>query len=232
MRLNKFLAQSGVASRRGAEKLIEEGRVFVNGEIITEQGVKVDPQEDLVEVDGRAVGRIEEKVYIALNKPKGYVTTRADFKGEKTIYDLLPREYRKILHPIGRLDKDSEGLLLLTNDGELTYKLTHPKFEHQKEYEVHVSGSLPKQKIDLLEAGVEIDGKKTAPAKISLLFQEGGLSVLSVVVHEGRKRQVRRMFQKTGNSVKRLVRVREAGIDLRKSNIKKGEFKVIKKPQL
>lgn len=224
MRINKFLSRAGVASRRGADTLIEEGRVFLNGKKVVEPGVQVDPENDSVKVDGKLVKIQDEKIYIALNKPKGYVTTRGDVHAEKTVYDLLPKSLRKRVHPVGRLDKDSEGLLLLTNDGDLTYKLTHPKFQHKKEYEVYVSGVLPKEKLDLLKRGIKIDGKKTAPAEIAILKKEKGITMLSVIIHEGRKRQIRRMFEKVGNTVKRLVRVREAGVDLRKLKISQGKY--------
>lgn len=227
MRINKFLSRAGIASRRGADVLIEEGRVFLNGKKIAEPGVQVNPENDSVKVDGKLVKMQDEKIYIALNKPKGYVTTRADMHAEKTVYDLLPKKLRKIVHPVGRLDKDSEGLLFLTNDGNLTYKLTHPKFQHKKEYEVYVSGALPKEKLDLLRRGVKIDGKKTAPAEITFLKKEKGITMLSVIIHEGRKRQIRRMFEKVGNAVKRLVRVKEAGVDLRKRKIKAGEYQLL-----
>jgi len=200
-RLQKVLAQAGVGSRRTSEDLIAAGRVRVNGEVAT-LGVRVDPEADLVEVDGAAVGLRPGLVHYLLNKPAGVVTTAADPQGRPTVVDLVPAEPR--VYPVGRLDADTEGLLVLTNDGELAHRLTHPSFGVDKEYLAEVAGKPSRGALRRLREGVELDDGITAPAVVALADDQ----VLRLTIHEGRNRQVRRMCAAVGHPVRRLVRVR------------------------
>jgi len=206
MRLQKYLALSGVASRRNSEKLIAEGHVAVNGKVITEMGVQVE-ETDLVTVDGKAVTIQEEKHYIAYYKPIGEVTTVSDPEGRATVMDKF-RDYPVRLYPVGRLDYDSEGLLLLTNDGDMMNSLLHPSHEVDKTYLARVSNQVSDESIRRLRAGVKLDdGRMTSPAKVRFLKQETFATVLLVTIHEGRYRQVRRMFTAIGHEVVQLKRV-------------------------
>ncbi len=200
-RLQKVLARAGVASRRASEDLIEEERVTVNGEIAI-LGRRVDVHADVVAVDGVPIGVRPGRVYYLLNKPAGVVTTSDDPQGRQTVVDLVPDAIR--VFPVGRLDFDTEGLLLLTNDGELTHRLTHPSFGVDKEYLAHVGGTPSRGALRSLRQGVELDDGVTAPARVSLLDD----NILRIVIHEGRNRQVRRMCEAVGHPVKRLVRTR------------------------
>src|SRR3989338_39822 len=166
-RLQKFLSRAGVASRRHAEDMITNGRVKVNGKVVTKLGTKVDPGRDKVEVSGKVVSPPEDLVYLVLNKPAGYVTSRRDSYGRKTVYDLLPADLRPKIWSVGRLDYETEGLLIFTNDGELTQALTHPSFEHEKEYGVEINSPLSEKDKQTLREGVEINGRLTAPAKVT-----------------------------------------------------------------
>ena len=202
MRLQKFLALSGVASRRNSEKLIADGHVAVNGKVITEMGVQVDESADVVTVDGKVCKIQEEKHYLAYNKPMGEVTTVTDPEGRPTVMDKF-RDYPVRLYPVGRLDYDSEGLLLLTNDGDLMNNLLHPSREVSKEYLVKVSNRVTDEEIRRLRAGVRLDDDRmTSPADVL------------VTIHEGRNRQVRRMFSAIGHEVVALKRVGFATIKL------------------
>ncbi|MDQ2649021.1 MAG: rRNA pseudouridine synthase [Actinomycetota bacterium] len=201
VRLQKVLAQAGLGSRRTAEQLIESRRVRVNGEVAV-LGRRVDPDVDLIEVDGAAIGTRAGLVHLLLHKPAGYLTTVADPHGRPTVMDLLPGEPQ--LHPVGRLDADSEGLLIVTNDGELTHRLTHPSYGVDKEYLVEVEGSPSRGAVRRLREGVELDDGPTAPAKVAVL----GDHLLRITIHEGRNRQVRRMCEAVGHPVVRLVRSR------------------------
>lgn len=200
-RLQKVLARAGIASRRGSEELIADGRVTVNGEI-ADLGRRVDVESDVVEVDGVAIGIRPGMVYYLLHKPAGVVTTADDPQGRPTVVAMVPAEPR--VFPVGRLDMDTEGLLLLTNDGDLTHRLTHPSFGVDKEYLAHVEGTLSRGALRRLREGVELDDGITAPAKASQI--EPGL--VRLVIHEGRNRQVRRMCEAVGHPVVRLVRTR------------------------
>lgn len=214
MRLQKFLALSGVASRRNSEKLIADGHVAVNGKVITEMGVQVDESADVVTVDGKVCKIQEEKHYLAYNKPMGEVTTVADPEGRPTVMDKF-RDYPVRLYPVGRLDYDSEGLLLLTNDGDLMNNLLHPSREVSKEYLVKVSNRVTDEEIRRLRAGVRLDDDRmTSPADVHLVRYETFASVLLVTIHEGRNRQVRRMFSAIGHEVVALKRVGFATIKL------------------
>ncbi len=214
MRLQKYLALSGVASRRNSEKLIAEGRVAVNGHVITEMGVQVDEMTDKVTVDGNPVAIQEEKHYIAYNKPIGEVTTVSDPEGRATVMDKF-HDYPVRLYPVGRLDYDSEGMLLLTNDGDMMNNLLHPSHEVEKAYLVKVSNHVSEETIRRLRAGVTLDdGRLTSPAEVRLVRYEAFSSVVLVTIHEGRNRQVRRMFSAVGHEVVSLKRIGFAGIML------------------
>jgi 23S rRNA pseudouridine2605 synthase len=200
-RLQKVLAQAGIGSRRASEELIAAGRVRVNGERAI-LGTKVDPETDLVEVDGAAVGVREGLVHYLLNKPAGVVTTASDPQGRPTVVGLVPAEPR--VFPVGRLDAETEGLLVLTNDGELAHRLTHPSFGVDKEYLAEVEGTPSRGALRRLREGVELEDGPTAPAAVST----AGPHLLRITIHEGRNRQVRRMCAAVGHPVRRLVRVR------------------------
>ena len=211
IRLQKILSGAGVASRRAAERLMAEGRVTVNGEVARELGTRADPEHDDIRVDGRAVRRDTRRVYLVLNKPRGYVTTRSDPEGRPTVLDLVPGR-RDYVYPVGRLDYDSEGLLILTNDGDLAAALTHPSHEVAREYHARVRGIPDAHAIRRLARGVVLDGRKTAPAEVALIAsavgQHADQALLSITLHEGRTRQVRRMCEVVGHPVVRLRRVR------------------------
>ena len=214
MRLQKYLAMSGVASRRNSEKLIAEGHVTVNGKTITEMGVQVDEHSDRVAVDGVLVHLEEEKHYLAYNKPIGEVTTASDPEGRATVMDRFA-DYPVRLFPVGRLDYDSEGLLLLTNDGEMMNHLLHPSHEVEKTYLVKVSNHVTDDMISSLRAGITLDdGRMTSPAQVRLVRYEAFASIVLVTIHEGRNRQVRRMFSALGHEVVSLKRIGFAGIRL------------------
>lgn len=213
VRLQKFLSQAGVASRRAAEALMQAGRVRVNGRPATEPGTKVDPARDVVEVDGRRI-RPARPVWIALHKPRGYVTTRRDPEGRATVYALLPPQHRRLFH-VGRLDFDSEGLLLLTNDGDTAERLQHPRYEVDRVYDVEVAGALSDDARRRLLAGVALeDGPARARGLRRRRGAPAGHERWAVTMREGRKREVRRMFDAVGCPVRRLVRVRYGPIEL------------------
>ncbi len=209
-RLQKFLAEAGLGSRRGCETLITAGRVAVNGEVAT-LGVSVDADVDVVEVDGETVGA-DAKEYWLLNKPAGVLSAVVDERGRVTVTSCVPTRAR--VFPVGRLDLNSTGLLLLTNDGELTERLLHPRYHVQKEYAVSVHGQLDKASLERLRKGVRLEEGTTSPARVTVLQQASGanhnLTELSVVIHEGRKRQVRRMLEAVGHRVVALHRSRFA----------------------
>ena len=211
-RLQKVLATAGVASRRHAEEMIAAGRVSVNGEVLTEMGVKVDPDRDRIEVDGQPVSA-GVRVYLAVNKPDGIVTTAEDELGRQTVLDLIPKEFGRV-YPVGRLDMESRGLVLLTNDGDIAHKLTHPSFEHEKEYRVRVAGQPGQRALDALRQGIELDDGPTLPAEVEVLERKRDSSYLRVTLREGRKRQLRRMFDAIEHPVRDLIRTRIGPIQL------------------
>ena len=213
IRLQKYLANAGIASRRGAEKIIAEGRVSVNGEIVREMGVQIDENYDMVEVDGEHIKNAEKKVYIMLNKPVGFITTVSDDKGRPTVMELVT-DISSRIYPVGRLDYDTEGLLLLTNDGDLTYRITHPKHDIAKTYIAEVTGDVSMDTILQLRRGVMLDGQKTHPAEVEVVGATQYGTKIEITIHEGRNRQVRRMFEELGCIVKRLKRIKEAGLTL------------------
>lgn len=210
-RLQKVLSQAGVASRRLSEELITQGRVQVNGETVTALGTKADPDVDEIKVDGRRIQTQKRKRYILLHKPRGYITSRSDPEGRPTVLDLL-RGVREYIYPVGRLDYDSEGLLILTNDGELATRLTHPRHEVDKVYEARVRGVPDAHTLDRLSRGVTIEGRRTSPAKLRasepIVKESGEQTIIEITIHEGRQRQVRQMFDSVGHPVVRLKRVR------------------------
>lgn len=216
-RLQKLIAQAGVTSRRNAEKLITDGKVTVDGKVITELGAKFDAAKNEIRVDGKLLKFDAEKIYILLNKPRGYVCTAKDERGRKTVLDLVNIPER--VFPVGRLDLNSEGLLLLTNDGELMNALIHPKFKIDKTYRAKISGELTEEKLDKLRAGIELDDGLTAPAEIFLLDE----NLVEITIHEGRNRQIRRMFAAIGCDVKKLKRIKFAGLTL--DGVKVGKFR-------
>jgi pseudouridine synthase len=209
IRLQKILSQAGVASRRAAEKLMAEGRVSVNGTTVFELGTKADPARDDIRVDGRRIRPAERQRYILLNKPRGFVTTRSDEKRRKTVIDLL-EGVREYVYPVGRLDYDSEGLLLLTNDGELAARLTHPRHQVERTYEARVTGMPDERALEKLRKGVPLDGKRTLPADVVLVNsgRRDADGVLLITIREGRNRQVRRMCEAVGHPVQRLKRTK------------------------
>jgi len=223
-RLQKFISQAGIASRRHAEEMIVAGKVKVNGKIVKELGTKVDPDLDRVEVEGKKLAS-QKLIYLIMNKPKRYVTTRHDPRARKTVFDLLPAELRNVVWPVGRLDFNTEGLLIFTNDGELTQQLTHPSREHEREYEAVLDKELSSGRIEKLETGMIIDGKKTAPAKV----RTNGTTVY-ITIHEGFNRQVRKMFSAFGYTVRSLKRVRIG--KLRLNDLQLGKYKEISKKEL
>jgi len=205
-RLQKYMASCGVASRRKCEEIIAEGRVKVNGVTVREAGLKIQPGKDRVTVDGKEIIPANKPVYIMLNKPVGYVSTVRDQFMRPTVLDLV-RGVKGRIYPVGRLDYDSEGLLLLTNDGNFAYGLTHPRHKVDKTYIVVVQGSPSRKEIDRLRKGVEIDGRMTSPADIRVESVQGNKTTFRVVIHEGRNRQVRRMFETIGYAVVSLKRI-------------------------
>lgn len=214
MRINKYLASTGLGSRRTIDDWIEQGKILVNDEP-AQLGMQINPEKDKIKFNGKLlVDEMlhQEKEYWKLNKPRGVVSTASDPHGKPTVVDLVKSSAR--LYPVGRLDQDSEGLILLTNDGELTQKLTHPKFEIEKEYLVWVNGELTQRVINHLEKGVNLGDFTTAPAKVEIIFREPRKAKFSIVIHEGQTHQVRRMAAHAGLTVTRLKRVRMASLKL------------------
>jgi 23S rRNA pseudouridine2605 synthase len=206
-RIQKIMAAAGIASRRAAEEIILEGRVRVNGAVVTELGAKADPDKDHIKVDGKLINPKQPKTYLMLNKPAGCVTTMFDPEGRPTVTSLL-KGVKTRVYPVGRLDYDTEGLLLLTNDGDFAFRVTHPSHELPKTYHVKIKGVLEDRQIESLEQGVFLKDGKTAPARVKKLRKEEANSWVEITIHEGRKRQVRRMIDHTGHSVIKLKRVK------------------------
>lgn len=213
MRLQKYMAQSGVASRRKSEKMIEDGLVSVNEKIVTTQGTIVDPSKDIVRVNKKIIYLEEKKIYIMLNKPLGYVTTTSDEKDRKIITDLI-EDVEERIYPVGRLDMDTSGLILLTNDGKVTNKITHPRNEVVKKYIAIVEGTPNKLELTKFRKGLMIDGKKTAPAKIKIAKNYETESILEIEIREGRNRQIRRMCEAINHPIKKLKRVSIGEIEI------------------
>jgi 23S rRNA pseudouridine2605 synthase len=212
-RLQKILSAAGIASRRAAEEIIQEGRVRVNGKVVTELGAKADPDKDHVKVDGKLINPKQPKNYIMLNKPAGFVTTMSDPEKRPIVANLL-KGVKVRVYPVGRLDYDTEGLLLLTNDGDFAHLVTHPRHELPKTYLVKVKGALEDRHVASLEQGVFLKDGKTAPARVRKLRKEESNSWVEITIHEGRKRQVRRMIDYTGHSVIKLKRTKVGNLNL------------------
>lgn len=222
-RLQKILARAGIASRRGAEELILAGRVEVDGRIVTQLGTKVDAQLARIRVDGREIAP-EKKIYLLLNKPAGYITTLSDPQGRKRVTDLV-RDIPERIFPVGRLDQDTEGALVMTNDGAFAHSILHPSREIKRTYEALVNGRPSREALARLRAGIELDGTCTFPAELHILRQQAQQTLIEVIIHEGRKRQVRRMFQEVGHRVLHLRRT--AYGKLRLNNLPLGRYKIL-----
>jgi 23S rRNA pseudouridine2605 synthase len=224
IRLQKYLAKAGVASRRRSEELIEQGKVKVNGQIVTELGTKVNTKRDKVEYNGKILTIEEEKVYILLNKPIGYVTTLKDQFNRDSVLDLVKVRQRVV--PVGRLDMYTSGALILTNDGEFVYQVTHPKHEIEKTYTVTIKGIVKKDEVEALKEGVKVENYITRPAKVKILKtdEEKNQSRLEITIHEGKNRQVRKMCEAIGHKVLALHRSKIAGIGVKDLQLRKMEI--------
>jgi len=221
-RIQKVIARAGIASRREAEKLISEGRVTLNGKVVEELGTKVDTDKDYIKVDGKLITRPEPKAYLILYKPRGYVTTTSDPEGRPTIMELLERVKGRVF-PVGRLDYDTEGLILCTNDGDLTHRLQHPRHEVPKTYFAKVEGVPTPEEITKLRKGIKLEDGMTAPAKVKLVRKVEANSWLEITIHEGRNRQVNRMVEAIGHPIIKLKREGLAFLTL--GDLKSGEFR-------
>lgn len=227
-RLQKYMASCGVASRRKCEELISEGKVKVNGVLVNEVGVKVDPLKDVVEYDGKVISKEENKVYIMLNKPEGYISSVKDEKGRATILDIVKVKER--IYPIGRLDYDSSGLLLLTNDGEIYNKIIHPREELKKRYIAVVKGEITENDIKKFEIGIDIGGYITAPAEIKVISYDKHVSTVEIAIHEGKNRQIRKMCAALKHEVLSLKRISIGEIKL--GYLKRGEFRNLNQEEI
>jgi len=226
VRLNKFLAHAGVCSRREADRWIAEGRVSVNGQVVLELGEKIDPGKDRVQVNGKPVrGEEERPLYILLNKPAGRVVSVKDPFGRPTVLDLLKHLPARV-YPVGRLDLDTEGALLLTNDGELALRLTHPRYGVTKVYEVRVEGEPREEDLDKVRHGIFLEGRRSAPARIKIVRRSHRHATLKVEIHEGRKREIRKLFEAVGFPVAGLVRTDFAGLTL--DELKPGRWRYLR----
>jgi pseudouridine synthase len=227
-RLQKILARAGFGSRRACEAFIREGRVAVNGQV-AQIGQKADPDRDRVTLDGKPVRAGQTHTYVALHKPRGVLSDEGDGSGRiQTAHDLVDLPGR--LYPVGRLDLRSEGLILLTDDGELTHRLTHPRYEHSKEYEVYVEGHPNEKTLNRWRRGVFLEGHKTAPAEVSVMRREKDRTWLRVVLREGRKRQIRRVGAMLGHPVHQLIRVRIGSVHL--GDLKPGQWRHLTKQEV
>ena len=229
-RLQKIIATAGIASRRKAEELIQAGVVAVNGKVVTELGTKADPEKDHIKVRGKLINVQQEKVYILLNKPIGYLTSRSDPQKRQLVTDLVGPSYAAKVHPVGRLDLNTEGLILLTNDGEFTNLIAHASHNVPKVYEAKVKGKPSEWQINKISRGVEIGGVKTAPAKIRLMEETETNAWYEVTLHEGRNQQIRKMFDSIGHSVVKLRRI-AIGF-LKDEKVKPGEFRFLREAEV
>lgn len=224
VRLQKFLAEADIASRRKAEKFISDGRIAVNGNIITEMGFKIDDEKDVVTFDNKVVEKSKKLIYIMFHKPEGCVTTAKDQYDRKTVLDYI-KDINERLYPVGRLDYNTSGLLILTNDGDLTYKLTHPKHNVEKVYIAKVEGEPSKEEMKRFREGLFIDGYKTSPAKIYIVKKDGNYASLKIIINEGRNRQVRKMCEAINHNVKNLKRIATGNLFL--GDLKKGNYRYL-----
>ena len=224
IRLQKYLAEAGIASRRKAEELIQQGKVKVNNVIVTELGTKINPEKDKIEYEGKIITREDEKIYILLNKPIGYVTTAKDQFNRDSVLDLVKVKQRIV--PVGRLDMYTSGALLLTNDGDFVYQVTHPKHEIEKTYTVTIKGMITKTTIEILKNGVKIEDYVTRPAKVKILKieEDKNQSRLEITIHEGKNRQIRKMCEAVGHKVLALHRSKIAGIGVKELPLGKWRY--------
>ncbi len=223
-RLQKILSRAGISSRRAGEKMMAQGRIRVNGVVVTEPGTKADPERDEIRVDGRLVSLETEPIYLMLHKPQGYVTTLSDPQGRPIVTDLLQGVTERV-YPVGRLDYDSEGLLILTNDGDFAQKLQHPRHGIPKTYRVKVEGNLHKREIKALESGIDLPDGRFSPAEIRLEKTNPGSTWLSLTITDGRNRVIRRAFDSLGHRVARLVRVAVADLSL--GSLRSGSWRML-----
>lgn len=223
-RLQKFLASSGIASRRACEELISKGKIKVNGEVVSSLGTKIEPDKDKIEYNGKEIVRKNKKIYIKLNKPEGYITSCRSNEGP-TVFEFLKGINERIF-PIGRLDKDTSGLLLLTNDGDLALKLSHPRYEHEKEYECETEKIITEDQVEKLRNGIDLVEGKTLPAKI----KKTGPYSFKIIIKEGKNRQIKRMVRIVGNRIKKLKRIRIVDITL--GNLPESKWRLLDAKEL
>jgi len=228
MQLNKYLALCGAASRRKANYLIAEGRVAVNGKTIQQFGVVVDPESDKVQLDGRDLTIPSQYRYVLLNKPAGTITSAVDGRGRKTVLDVVGAEER--LFPVGRLDLDTEGVLLITNDGDLAFRLAHPRYEIQKIYQATVEGRISGKAVRHLQQGVEIDPEVHVRGDVRVISKASDFSLVEIQIHEGKKRQIKRMLNAVGYPVRKLVRIHFAGLTTQGLNV--GEWRELSEKEV
>lgn len=228
-RLHKFLSRAGVASRRAAEEWIRAGRISVNGQVVTEMGVRVDPARDVVKVDGRRVKAEAPPVTVMLHKPYGYISSRHDPQGRRVVMELLGESLRGRLYPVGRLDYDATGLLLLTSDGELAHRLMHPSYQMPRTYRVTVAGEVLRQSLEQLRSGIELDGRQVA-AEVAVKKREEDKTVLELTVWEGRYHLVKRLLEKVGHPVLKLKRLAFGSLHL--GRLVRGRYRVIDAEEL
>jgi 23S rRNA pseudouridine2605 synthase len=222
------LAQAGISSRRKSEELIKQGLVKVNGQVVTELATVIDPASDIISVRGIPI-RLEKKVYILLNKPAGYLSSVTDDRGRDTVLDLLP-DVKERIFPVGRLDYDTRGLLLLTNDGEFANLMSHPRYQMAKVYHAWCKGMVSRDAIKRLEQGILLDGERTLPARVKVLKQSARETLLEIELHEGRKRQIKRMLAEVGNPVVKLTRTRYGPLDLKA--VPEGKYRFLTKREV
>jgi len=224
MRLQKFLAESAVASRRKAEEMIKQGRVSVNGSVVSEMGVKVS-SEDEIRVDNKLINSSESKTYIVLHKPAGVIASVKDQFSRKTVIDLIRKDFKERVYPVGRLDYDTSGLLILSNDGDFTFKLTHPKHEIEKVYRAEVRGIPDETDVESFETGITLEDFVTAPAKMKILKKDKGISTIEITIHEGKNRQIRKMCDSIEHPVVRLKRIAIGRVKL--GELPEGEWRYL-----
>lgn len=228
MRLQKYIAQAGIASRRKAEELITSGCVEVNGKVVAKLGTKVDPDKDRVSVNNKVI-TFEQKIYIILNKPAGYICTLEDRHAKRKVVDIIDKKFGR-LYTVGRLDKDTEGLIILTNDGDFANKITHPSQKIPKTYVVECKGKITPAKLAILQKGVDLEDGLTSPAEVKLLSSENNKNKLEIIISEGRKRQVRRMLGALGCEVKYLQRIKIGNLEL--GNLEVGRYRELSREDL
>lgn len=229
MRINKFLAQCGVASRRKCDDIISSGEISVNGKSVKELGMEINPKKDIIEYNGKQLKLADSFSYFKLHKPKGYICSAKDEKGRKTVFDLIHEEGLR-LFSVGRLDYNTEGLLIITNDGDFSNKVMHPSNEIDKEYVVRIEGQIKESELAVMRAGVVVEGERLPPAKITFLGYDGNDARLSVVINEGINRQVRKMFEAIGKNIILLKRVRISNVKL--GGLKRGEYKALSQAEI